>query len=361
MKTIAFSRGVPATKSLPKEKLAVCSQAVLEKSGDVLLQYGKGAGYLPLRERLANDYCVDVEQVIIGQGSLQIFDHLSRIMLKKRDYVIVEQPTYDRALTLLIRTPAQITGIEMQEEGLDCNVLQEWLETKKAPKFIYVIPDFQNPTGALLSLDKRKALLRMAHDYGFLIIEDAPYRSLRYCGKALPSLFDLAPEQVVHLSSFSKTISPGLRVGYAIAPKKIAKDLANFAEDTYINVSYLNQAIVEDFIARGWLNENIQALKELYSDRMNVLLKCLDDHLSDFGRWVKPQGGFFVGVHLNKHVDMANFLDANRSQDVLLSDGRGFCVDGGTDFLRLPFCALQPMEIEEGINRLGKILKTICT
>ena len=356
---IAFTRGIPATESFPIQKLITCSQEVLAHHGKAILQYGKGAGYLPLRERIAEQYKVKADNIIIGQGSLQIVDHICRVRAHQGDQIIVEQPTYDRVLTLLRRTPVNIVGMNMDEDGVDVDALRGWLQKNPKPNFLYAIPDFQNPSGIVYSLEKRRALLDLADHFDFLIIEDAPYRELRYEGKSLPSLFDLSPERVIHLSSFSKTISPGLRVGYAIAPLALAQELASFAEGTYINVSALNQAIVECFISHGWFERNMQKLKELYYPRLLTLLESLDVTMQNYGIWDKPQGGFFVGMHLRKTVNFDDLLEQCAFNGLAISDGRGFFVQGGEDFIRLPFCALQSDELVDGIHRLTKALKTI--
>ena len=355
-KIIAFTRGVPPPESFPAKQLALCAGDVLKEEGCLVLQYGQAAGYQPLREVIAAQAGVCLERVIIGQGSLQLLDHVVRSIVKPADVVLVEQPTYDRTLTLLRRAGAKIIGIDLEEDGISIESLESELEKGLRPTLFYLIPDFQNPTGCVMSIAKRQRLLELADQYGFLVVEDAPYRSLRYSGNALPSLFELNQAQVIKMSSFSKLISPGLRVGYAILPMAMAPQVIKFAEDTYINASHLNQAMVYRFIQKGWLDSQLAELKKLYSQRLDSLLSALDEHMKNKGKWNHPQGGFFTGFTASRELEIAELLRNAERVGLRLSDGRGFFVQGGQSFIRLPFCALTPAEIQTGIQRLAQIL-----
>jgi len=355
-KIITFTRGVPPPESFPAEKLAICADEVLNEEGRFVLQYGQAAGYQPLRESIAMQAMVSVERIIIGQGSLQLLDHVVRLLVKPAEVVLVEQPTYDRTLTLLRRAGVQVIGIDLEEDGISIELLEYELKKGIRPNLFYLIPDFQNPTGCVMSIEKRQQLLELADRYGFLVVEDAPYRSLRYSGTAQPSLFELRPDEVLQMSSYSKLISPGLRVGYAILPPEMAVQVIKFAEDTYINAPYLNQAMVYRFIEKGWLDAQLAELKKLYSQRLDSLLSALDEQLKNKGRWNYPQGGFFTGFTASQEVETVEFLQEAEKVGLQLSDGRGFFVQGGQSFIRLPFCALTPAEIQTGIQRLAQIL-----
>jgi DNA-binding transcriptional MocR family regulator len=271
----------------------------------------------------------------------------------------VEEPTYDRAITIFRRAGAQVVGLPLEDDGLDVEVLEKWLIKGGSPVFLYTIPDFQNPSGTVLSREKRQRVAELARKHGFWIIEDVPYRKLRYAGNESPPIFASAPERVVHMASYSKLISPGLRVGFAIAPEPLAGQLAKMAEDTYVNPSYLNQAIVYEFLRRGWLQPQLAQLKALYKPRLDALLSALDAHMSGVATWCKPEGGFFVGLTLNDGINAADLLARARAAELILTDGRGFYADGGGDrFIRLPFCALRPDEISEGIARLAQVVQT---
>jgi 2-aminoadipate transaminase len=269
---------------------------------------------------------------------------------------LVEQPTYDRTLTLLRRAGAQVIGIDLEEDGISIELVESELKKGLKPVLFYMIPDFQNPTGCVMSSTKRRRLLELANRYGFLVVEDAPYRTLRYSGETWPSLFELDQEHVLQMSSFSKLISPGMRVGYAVLPPALAPRMIKFAEDTYINPPFLNQAMVHRFIQKGWMDSQLEALKKLYSQRLDSLLLALEENMKEKGDWNHPQGGFFVSFTVRRELENAELIQNAENAGLRLSDGRGFFVQGGQSFIRLPFCALTPAEIQIGIQRLAQIL-----
>ena len=349
---ISFTRGVPPAESFPNEELIECTRRVISEHSAQVLQYGSAAGYSPLREYIAQQYSVDVGQVVIGQGSLQLLDLLCRFSLAGGDSVFVEQPTYDRTLTVFKRAKAELHGFRLTAGQINIEEVKAFLEKGSAPKYFYVISDFQNPSGSVMGITQRQVLTSLARQYGFLIIEDSPYRRLRYEGNTLPSLFEISPEVVIYMSSFSKLVSPGLRTGYMILPRNLAKQLIQYAEDTYVCPSFLNQAIVFDFIERGMLEKQIDHLIHLYHPRLRAILSAMDLHLNGFGEWIKPQGGFFVGLKLNNSINMLNLNKAVASR-LALSDGCGFFLSGGSHFIRLPYCALTEGEITMGIQRLA--------
>jgi 2-aminoadipate transaminase len=353
---IAFTRGVPAPESFPISQLIQCADEALKEEGGQILQYGYAAGYQPLRETIAAQAGVESACVIVGQGSLQLLDHVLRLLIKPADVVFVEQPTYDRTLTLMRRAQAQVIGIDLEEDGISIELLESELKKGLKPVLFYTIPDFQNPTGSVMSSKKRLRLLELANLYGFLVVEDAPYRSLRYSGSPLPSLFELDRERVLQMSSFSKLISPGLRVGYAVLPRVLAPSVIKFAEDTYINASFLNQAMVHRFIQKGWMDSQLVELKKLYSQRLDGLLLALEKHMQGKADWNHPQGGFFLSLTVRRELEISELLRNAEKAGLRLSDGRGFFVQGGQSFIRLPFCALTPAEIQTGIERLAQIL-----
>jgi len=355
MKPIFFTRGVPPKESIPSHELAVCAHEVIENEGSAILQYAPAAGYLPLREWIGKKKEVPAERVILGQGSLQILDMILRCLLQPGDAVTVEQPTYDRVLTLIRRAGLRIFPLNMEKDGLDLDSLENKLENGEQIRLIYTISDFQNPSGTVTSFEKRERLVDLAARYHFSIVEDAPYRDLRYEGEEIPSLFDLAPDTTMQLSSFSKLISPGLRVGYAVLPQNLIKNVTHYAEDTYINPSYLNHAIVYQYLQQGWMNDHLLFIKELYRKRLSCMLAVLEENMPDRCNWTHPQGGFFVGLRISSDGG-PTFLDQAESRGLRLSDGRGFFVNGGEDFIRLPFCALTEEEITQGIKRLAELI-----
>jgi 2-aminoadipate transaminase len=355
--TIRFTRGVPPVESFPTAKISECAVAALEKHGDVILQYGPSRGFPGLRDHIARDAGADPNQVILGQGSLQLLDICARTLIAPEAVVYVEDPTYDRALTILQRAGAEVVGWALDDDGPDVEAIEARLVGGERPVLFYIIPDFQNPSGTVLSSEKRLRIVELARQYGFWVIEDVPYRKLRYRGQDVPALFDLAPDRVLQMSSFSKLISPGLRVGHIVVPDPLADPLAKTAENTYVTASYLNQAIVAEYIGNGWLEPQIERLKALYTPRLDALLTALENEMVELATWRKPQGGFFVGMTLNASVRAEELLQGALDADLALTDGRDFFSDGtGDSFVRLPFCALEPDEIHTGIKRLAEVV-----
>lgn len=353
MNTINFTRGVPANESFPIAELIEAAAASLRASGAAMLQYGPSPGFPPLREWLAEWQQVSPDQVLTGNGSLQLIEFLCLDMVSSGDVVFTETPTYDRTLSLLRRHGAAVTGIPMEPDGPDVEALERAL-ARAVPKFFYVIPDFQNPSGATCSGAKRRRLAELAARHGFLLVEDAPYRLLRYRGREEPTLYQLAPEHTLHMSSFTKLIAPGVRTGFMIGGRALIGRLAKVAEDTYISPGYVAQGITHEWCRRGLLPPQLERLKQLYAPRLDACLSGLDRHMPA-ARATRPDGGFFVSLTLPEGVTTTTVRARAAERGLNLTDGPAFFPDGGGQrFLRLPFCALAPSEIDEGIRRLAE-------
>ncbi len=353
METINFTRGVPANESFPIGDLIEAADAVLRTNGVALLQYGPSPGFQPLREWLATWQGVNVDRVLTGNGSLQLIEFLCLHMVKADDCVFTEAPTYDRTITLLRRHGAKVVGIPLEADGPDVEALEHAL-TKRAPKFFYCIPDFQNPAGVTCSGAKRRRIVELAARYGFLLVEDAPYRLLRYRGKDEPTLYELAPERTLHMSSFTKLIAPGVRTGFMIGEPTLVAKLAKVAEDTYISPGYVAQGITYEWCRRGLLLPQIERLKRLYAPRLDACLAGLDKYMPDAVA-TRPDGGFFISLALPEGVLTTTVRAQAAKRGLNLTDGQAFFPEGGGErFLRLPFCALSPAEIDEGISRLAE-------
>jgi 2-aminoadipate transaminase len=360
--TILFTRGVPAVEALPNTLLEECFRAVLEgPNAKTVLQYGHNSGYLPLKKLLSEQYHVAPEQIVIGNGSLHLQDMLAGLFVKSGDVVFVEQPSYDRAIKTFRRRGAQVIGIPLQQDGVDLAKLEQAIVQHK-PVFMYLVPDFQNPAGVTTSAEKRQALVDLAHRYNFWLIEDVPYRTLRYSGDSLPLLRDLGDEHVLTISSYSKLISPGLRVGYLVGPGSLTKTLAQLEEDTILAPVLPSQAAVVEFHQRGYFASNLEHLKQLYAPRLSAIVSALKTHLPSVS-FAEPQGGFFVSITLPEQSRTTDLLAQAKAQGLALTDGRDFFADsldgsptGGERFIRLPFCALTPEQIDTGIQRLASIL-----
>lgn len=357
-KMIAFNRGVPPPESFQTEWLIECTRIALKEDSAAILQYGSAAGYAPLVGWLADTFQVTDSQVIIGQGSLQLLDILIHSFDITGKTIFVEQPTYDRPLTIFGRVGAQLRGFDLKGGCLDLIALENALSAGLVPEFFYLIPDFQNPSGVVMPFADRKKITALAKMYQFFLVEDATYRDLRYQGESLPSLYELAPEQVIYMSSFSKLISPGLRVGYMIAPDDWIRRMQDYAQKTYISGTFLSQATVYQFVKNGRLEEQLGFLKDLYGQRLSALLATLSQSLSEVAEWIEPQGGFFVGVYLKDGYQLAS-LDRCREAGLMLFDNTKFFLKGGRNFIRLPFCALTESEIEEGVKRLSGLISKV--
>lgn len=351
-----LTRGVPPAEVFPTEDLVDCARTILTQDAAVLLQYGRSPGYLPLRQWLAQRYGVGLEQVFLGNSSLEIFSFLTETLLGPGTRAFVESPSYDRAITLVRRARAELVGIPLEADGLDVDAFEAELK-RGAPALVYLIADFQNPSGVTTSLEKRRRLAELAQRYGFWIAEDAPYRALRYWGKEVPTLWSLAPDRVLHMSSFSKVLAPGLRLGYVIGPAEMVASLARWAVDTYIGPVFPTQGIVYEYCRRGLLEPNIARLKEVYRPRLQATLEALEAHLPG-ATWMRPEGGFFVGVTLPKGADIGTLLPRAEQAGLKLSDGRGFFPNSadGNRFLRIPFSSVAPEGLHQAIARLATLL-----
>jgi len=354
-KPILFTRGNPAEEALPIADLINCANLAFQREGKILFQYGHYSGYGPLREWIAQRFGVKYEQVLIGNSSMEFFTFVAALMVRPGDTVYLECPSYDRAITAMKRIGSNVVGIPLEKDGVNIDRLKKELR-RSVPKIFYVIPDFQNPSGVTTSLEKRREMTHLAKEYGFYIVEDSPYRYLRYRGKEVPTFRELLPDQVLHISSFSKVLSPGIRIGFIILPMDLAPQFHKWSEDTYIHPVLPTEGIVNEYCRRGLLDPNIERLKGLYRPRMEAMLEALAESLKG-AEWIEPDGGFFISTTLPEKTDGHAIWKNCRNFGIVLTDGRGFFPDGrGENFIRLPFSALTPQEIEEGIRRLAKAI-----
>jgi 2-aminoadipate transaminase len=356
---IAFTRGVPATEAFPVEALGECAASALAKYSSQILQYGSFRGFVPLREFIAAGHGLQPDQVLLSQGALQIVDFVARSLITPGTTVLVEQPSYDRVIKVLRRAGATVVGVPLQEDGMDLAACERLIR-EHHPLMTYVISDFQNPSGTTMSEAKRRAFATLAEQYGMLVLEDLPYRHLRYAGDDVPTIQSRIPHRTIQLSSFSKLLSPGLRVGVAFGPQQYMDRLGKTAQDTYITPALLPQATVFEFIDRGLLPAQVEKLRNLYRPRLSELLAALDAEMAHLGTWTRPEGGFFVGVTLNKNVKAEALIARGLEHGIQLTNGRDFFADGrGDTFVRLPFCALTTEEIDEGVRTLAQVVRSL--
>jgi DNA-binding transcriptional MocR family regulator len=353
METISFARGVPAPECLPVEELADCAQAALQRDGATVLSYGSSAGYAPLRDWIAERHGVDPERVLITNGSLQGMVFLAERFAGER--VLVEEPTYDRPLKILAAHGVETVPVEMDDEGLDLAALANALDSGGKPAFLYTIPTFQNPSGRTLSVERRHGLAELARERELLVLEDDPYGLVRYDGEAQPSLFELeGGTRVAYSSSFSKTIAPGLRVGYFVLPDVLERELEALATSTYITPVLLGQATVFEFLRRGNFGPNLERVSTLLGARRDAMLEALERELPD-ARWSKPQGGYFVWLELPEGADAGALLERATAAGVTFVPGTDF--GGAPNTARLAFSFVSPDEIREGVRRLAALVR----
>jgi DNA-binding transcriptional MocR family regulator len=320
--------------------------------------YGPAAGLAPLRSWLAEWQGVKPEQILTGNGSLELVQFLCTAMIKPGDVVFTESPSYDRAINLFRRNGANVIGVPLQADGPDIAALEALLAQHK-PKLFYVIPDFQNPSGATCSTAKRKRLVELAEQHDILLLEDAPYRLLRYRGTEEPTLFELAPHRVLHMTSFTKLIAPGVRLGFMKGDAAILAKIGKVAEDTYISPGYFAHGVTYEWLRAGNLGPQIAKLKALYAPRLEAILAALDKYIPDAVA-TRPDGGFFLSLTLPEGVSTTDLRAAAAERNMNLADGLAFFPQGGGErFLRLPFCAMTATQIEEGIKRLAECVKAV--
>jgi 2-aminoadipate transaminase len=345
---ISFARGVPAPECLPVEELADCASAALARDGRTILSYGAAGGYAPLREWIAERHSVEPHRVVLTNGSLEGFLFLAEL-LAPRGPVLVEAPTYDRPLKILASLGAEIVPLPLDEEGLDLNSLPD-----AKPSFLYTIPTFQNPSGRTLPVVERARLAELALNRNLLVLEDDPYGLVRFEGTAPPTVFALTGgENVVYSSSFSKTIAPGLRVGYLVLPDGLAADVEASAGAAYITPALLAQATVHEFLRRGNLETNLERVCGLLQARRDAMIGALERYLPE-ATWSEPEGGYFLWLDLPSAVETLEL----RPEGVTFVPGADFFAGpGGESAMRLAFSYASPAEVEEGVRRLASAVR----
>jgi DNA-binding transcriptional MocR family regulator len=349
VETISLARGVPAPECIPVDELADCARAAVERGGAAVLSYGPAGGYQPLRQWIAERHRVDPARVLITNGSLQGLVFLAERFRGER--VLVEAPTYDRPLKILTAREIEVAPVGMDDEGLELDELERALGSGKRPALLYTIPTFQNPSGRTLAAERRRRLVELAGEYDLLVLEDDPYGLVRFEGEPLPSLFELdSGDRVMYSSSFSKTIAPGLRVGYFVLPETLAQELEAIAVSTYITPVLLGQATVFEFLRRGNLEPNLERVRSLLAARRDAMLDALGEALPN-ARWSRPEGGYFIWLELPAHVDAAALLARAESAGVTFVKGSDF--GGPSNTARLAFSFVRPDEIHEGVRRLA--------
>jgi 2-aminoadipate transaminase len=351
--SISFARGAPSLDIVDGGGLRAAADRAFSEDPTGAFSYGTSGGYRPLRDWIAERHGVDPERVTVTNGSMQAAAFLFDALVEPGTEVVVERPTYDRTLLSLREREARLHTVGLGEDGMEIDELERLLEEGASPRLAHVIPNFQNPTGCTLSAEKRTRLLELAQRHGFLVFEDDPYVALRFEGDAIPSMVGSAPDRVVYASSFSKTICPGVRVGYLIGPPDLMDEVRRRATNTYISPSMVSQAIVNQFCRSGAMDASIDHARRALSERADTLARALRRELPE-ARFSTPHGGYFMWVEMPEETDVAGLLDAASERGVSFVKGSDFLIEGGENAMRLAYSAVTPEEIDEGISRLSE-------
>jgi len=369
---ISFAGGMPAPEVFPIEEFRAACERVLKDFGPQSLQYGTTEGFLPLREMIARHsarYGIDVtpDNIMITSGSQQALDLLGKILINPGDHILVESPTYLGALQAWNVYGAEYVVVEADEHGMVTDALEEGL--RSGPKFIYVLPNFQNPTGATLSLERRHRLIELADQYGVPIVEDDPYGQLRFEGEHLPSVVVLDGQfrdncqpcyrgNVIYLSTFSKILAPGLRLAWVIAPPVVIRKLVQAKQGADLHTSTFNQLVAHEVGRGGFLDRHIHTIRRVYRERRDVMLAAMDGYFPPGVEWTHPEGGLFLWGILPEGLNSNEVFTMAVDRKVAFVPGGAFYPrGGGENTMRLNFSNATPEKIREGIARLGRVLQ----
>ena len=367
---ISFAGGLPAPEVFPVEKVTEAVDTLMKEMPTQALQYSTTEGYRPLREHLARKMsepgiAIDKDDILITSGSQQALDLIGKLFIDPGDRVIVEAPTYLGALQAWNAYEADYVCVRSDEQGMVVEELAEALRSN--PKLIYLVPNFHNPSGATLTLERRKLLVKMADEAGVPIVEDDPYGQLRFEGDALPSLLTLDVQNrrdagatngymgnVIYLSTFSKILAPGLRVAWAVAPVPVMRKMVHAKQGSDLQTSTFNQMLAYEVAREGYLDSHIEIIRNIYRERRDVMLAAMEQHMPPGARWNKPEGGMFLWCTLPDGVSSSVLLQHCLKNKVAFVPGDSFFpCEGGENTMRLNFSNAKPEMIREGIARLG--------
>jgi 2-aminoadipate transaminase len=364
---ISFAGGLPGPETFPVKELEDISCRVLREKGALALQYGPTEGEKPFREEIAKwlrreKSTIEPDNILVTAGSQQGLDIISKIFLDPKDIIIVELPTYIGGLQAFTSYRARMIGVPQDDEGMKMDLLEAVLaklaKRGKKPKFLYVVPDFQNPSGVTMSLDRRRKLLELAYRYEVPVVEDSPYRDLRYKGNSVPAIHSLDKEnQVIVLGTFSKLLCPGLRLAWIMAPVEwmdrmvVAKQGMDLCSPTF------TQLIVAEYLSRGLLPKQVESIRKSYSKKLEAMLEALSKYMPKGVEWSKPEGGLFLWAKLPKKMSANELFPKAIEKKVAYVVGSAFHCNGkGQNTMRLNFSYSSEQQIDEGIKRLAKMI-----
>lgn len=361
---ISLAGGLPAPELFPIDEYRRAFEWVLESDGAQALQYGPSEGFRPLRTLLAERLTgfgirCGVDDILITNGSQQALDLIGKILLDPGDAVLLEKPTYLGALQAFNQYQPNYVVVPMDDDGMRVDELERMLSRGTRAKFIYAIPNFQNPTGRTLGLERRRHLVDLASHYGVPIIEDDPYGELRYEGEHLPSLKSLdTTGSVIYLGTFSKTLAPGLRLGWVVASPEAMEGLLHGKQPSDLHTGMIQQMATYEVARNGFIDRHVEHIKSFYKERRDVMLRALEEHFPAEAHYTRPAGGLFVWAELPAYVDTRELLVEAIQDKVAFVPGQGFHPDqSGSNTMRLNFSNVPPDQLREGVRRLGRAIQ----
>ncbi len=360
---IPFAAGNPDAASFPIEEVKRISAEIFETAPVTALQYGVTEGYKPLIERLAsfvnNRYNIgkDFDSLIITSGAQQVMDLATKAICDLGDTVICECPSFIGSLNCFRSYGCKLAGVPVEADGMNIEKLEEAIKNAHNPRFIYTIPNFQNPSGTTMSLEKRKAVYELAKKYGLLILEDNPYGDLRVSGEDVPSIKSFDEDGIViYAGSFSKLLAPGIRVGYIVAPSPIVAKMTVGKQASDVHTPVFSQMLVDKWMEQNDISAHIENIRKIYSRKLNLMCDLIDSELSDFVKYVRPEGGLFVWCELPQNVNMLEFVKDCIANKVAVVPGTAFMInDEETNCFRMNFSTPSDEKIVEGMKLLGKV------
>ena len=356
---ISFAGGLPSPATFPVEEMRAAFDKVLSQQGKIALQYGPTDGYGPLREWIANRLStagskILPEQVMMVSGSQQALDLLGKVLIDEGSKVLVETPSYLGALQAFSVYRPEFVSVATDDAGL---VPQSVAAVAEGARLLYALPNFQNPTGRSLSVERRIELVETCARLGLPLIEDDPYGALSYRGEPAPTMVAMNPTGVIYMGSFSKVLTPGIRLGYVVAPLPLLRRLELAKQAADLHTAQLTQMVVYEVIKDGFLDRHIPTIRTLYANQCQAMLDAMTEHFPSSVTWTKPEGGMFIWVTLPKHIDSMKLLEAALEQQVAFVPGAPFYANTPeTNTLRLSFVTVPPERIREGIAKLGKLI-----
>lgn len=358
----SFAGGYPSAETFPLDEIRQTMSEVIDKYQGKAFQYGATQGVPELRETVAARYGVPVDRVQITSSSQQGIDVCTRVLVDPGDVILTSSPSYLGALQSFRSYRADIRGVSHQTDmdsfrGEYEKVIDQVKAEGKRIKFLYMIPDFQNPSGESLSLQEREMLVSLAQEHDFLIVEDSPYRELRYEGVHIPTMYSLDPDRVIHLGSFSKIFAPGFRLGWAIAHPDILDKIYVCKQSLDLCPPIFDQYVAAEFLNSGKLDANLKKSIELYRSKRDLLLAQLEEHMPEGITWTRPEGGLFLFLTMPEGFDAVKFYDKALDAGVAYVAGEFFHPDGsGKNTMRMNFSFMSPQKIKEGVELLAKLL-----